>query len=53
MNLFKKAKKAAKKNGRKINTKAAKGLKAVQIMHDMCKRHKGSPYKILISRKGK
>lgn len=53
MRLLEKAKKEARKNGRKVNAEVAKGLKAVQTMHDMCKKRKGSPYKIFMSRKGK
>jgi len=53
MNLFEKAKKSAKENGKKVSADVAKGLKAVQAMHDLCKKGKGSPYKMYISQKRK
>jgi len=53
MSLVNKAKNEAKKNGKRLNSDVVKGLKAVQAMHDMCKKGKGSPYKTFISRKGK
>ena len=53
MSLVNKAKKEAKKNGKRLNPDVVKGLKAVQVMHNLCKKSKGSPYKNFISRKGK
>ena len=45
MNLLRKAQNDAKQNGTKVSSETAKGLKAVQTMHNMCKRSKGSPYR--------
>ena len=53
MSLVDKAKKEAQKNGKKLNAEAIKGLRAVQAMHDMCKRSKGSVYKLYTSRQEK
>jgi len=50
MALVDRAKKEAQKNGKKLNSEAVKGLKAVQAMHDMCSRSKRSVYKLHISR---
>jgi len=50
MRLLEKAKKEAKKNGKKVDPEVAKGLRAIQSMHDLCKKSKGSPYKIYISK---
>ena len=53
MPLVDKAKKEAQKNGKKLNVEVAKGLRAVQAMHDMCKDSKRSVYKLYISRREK
>ena len=49
MNLVERAKKLAKKNGKKIDPSVLEGLKGIQTMHDLTKRGKGSPYEIYIS----
>ena len=46
MTLLEKAKKEAKKDGKRVNAEIAKGLKAIQKMHNLCKQCKGSPYRI-------
>ena len=46
MALLEKARKEAKKNGKKVSVEVAKGLKAIQAMHDMCAEQKGSPYRV-------
>jgi hypothetical protein len=51
MDLLEKAKKSAKENGKRLNAEVAKGLEAIQAMHDLCKKIKGSPYKIYMSEK--
>lgn len=40
------ARKSAKENGRKIDPETARGLRAIQAMHDLAKKVKGSPYKL-------
>ena len=49
MNILERAKKEAKKNGKKVSPEVAKGLNAIQAMHDLCKKRKGSPYKMYVS----
>lgn len=51
MNLLERAKKTARENGKKIDPEVARGLKAIQAMHDLAKKVKGSPYKIYTSGK--
>jgi len=51
MTLLEKAKKEAKETGKKISAEVAKGLTAIQAMHDLCKKAKHSPYKTYISQK--
>ena len=51
MDLLEKAKKSTKENGKRVNAEVAKGLKAIQAMHDLCKKVKGSPYKMYMSEK--
>ena len=51
MNLLEKAKKSARENGKRVNAEVAKGLEAIQAMHDLCKKVKGSPYKMYMSEK--
>lgn len=46
MTLLERAQKAAKKNGKKLDPEVAKGLKAIQMMHDIAKKVKGSAYQI-------
>ena len=51
MALLEKAKNEAKKNGKKVSAEVAKGLRAIQAMHDICKKRKGSVYKTYTSQK--
>lgn len=51
MDLLEKAKKSARENGKRVNAEVAKGLEAIQAMHDLCKKIKGSPCKIYMSEK--
>lgn len=53
MTLIEKARKEAKKNGKRVSSNVAKGLEAVQAMHEMCRRKKGSPYRMFVSQCGK
>jgi hypothetical protein len=46
MTLLERAEKAAKKNGKKLDPEVAKGLKAIQAMHDIAEKVKGSAYQI-------
>ena len=52
MTLLEKAKKEAKKNGKKISGEVTKGLHAVQSMHELCRKSKGSPYRIYVAQRG-
>jgi len=51
MDLLEKAKKSARQNGKRVNAEVAQGLKAIQTMHDLCKKVKGSPYKMYMAEK--
>jgi hypothetical protein len=51
MNLVEKAKKSARENGKRVNAEVVKGLEAIQTMHELCKKVKGSPYKTYILQK--
>ena len=51
MALLEKAIEEAKRNGKKVSGEVAKGLKAIQAMHDMCAKQGGSPYKTYKSQK--
>lgn len=53
MALLEKAKKEAKRNGKKVSAEVAKGLKAIQAMHDMCAKRGGSPYRTYKAQKRK
>jgi hypothetical protein len=53
MTLLEKAKKVAKKNGVKVKPDVARGLKAIQLMHNLSKKSKGSAYKLYISQEEK
>ena len=53
MTLLEKAKKEAKKNGKKISNEVVKGLHAIQSMHELCRKRKGSPYRMYISHRGR
>lgn len=46
MTLLERAEKAAKENGKKLDPEVAKGLKAIQAMHDIAEKVKGSAYQI-------
>ena len=52
MTLLEKAKKEAKRDGRKLSNDVVKGLHAIQSMHELCRKRKGSPYKMYISHRG-
>lgn len=49
VNLLEMARKSAKENGREIDPEIAKGLRAIQAMHDLAKKVKGSPYRVYCS----
>ena len=49
VNLLEIARKSAKENGREIDPETAKGLRAIQAMHDLAKKVKGSPYRVYCS----
>lgn len=51
MNLLQRAQKVARQNGKTIDRQVATGLKAIQAMHDLAKRVKGSAYEIYMSEK--
>jgi len=51
MTLLEKAQKAAEKKGVKISREVKTGLKAIQRMHDISKRYKGSAYDIYMKTK--
>jgi len=51
MTLLQKAEKAAKKKGVKIPYDVKIGLKAVQRMHDISKKYKGSAYDMYMKSK--
>jgi len=51
VDLVKRARQEAKKNGAKVSSETAKGLEAVQTMHDVCKKANGSPSKIYTAQK--
>jgi len=53
MDLLEKAKKSARENGKRVDAEVAKGLEAIQAMHDLCKKIKGSPYKMYVRKKTK
>lgn len=48
-NLVERAKKLAKKNGKKIDPSVLRGLEGIQAMHDLTKKGNGSPYEIYTS----
>ena len=46
MTLLEKVEKSAQRKGKKLNREIKTGLKAIQAMHDIAKKCKGSAYKI-------
>lgn len=51
MSLLQRAQKVARQNGKTIDRQVATGLKAIQAMHDLAQKVKGSAYEIYMSEK--
>lgn len=49
INLLERARNTAKQSGKTIDREVAMGLKAIQAMHDLAERVRGSAYELYIS----